>query len=110
MTPVFTPRNGADLAVVMCLLDAYGIPYFVHNLYFGGLYPIPVFELYNLRRIFVPSEAAAAARQLLDDLVPGMETASYDMSGSDKLRVLVEFFLLGGWFVPGNKWPRRSRG
>jgi hypothetical protein len=103
---ILTPRNASDLAIALCLLDAYGFPYFVHNYYFGGLYPVPVFDLYNLRRVFVPSEFASEARQLIDDFLPGIEYKPYDMSPADKGRVLVEFFLLGGWFVPGNKWPR----
>jgi len=31
MVPIFTPRTQADLAVVLCLLDAYAFPHFVHN-------------------------------------------------------------------------------
>jgi len=108
MVAVFTPRNGADLAVAMCLLDAFGLPYFVHNLHFGGLYPAALVDLYILRRIFVPRERAVDARQLLDDFLPGLEVAPYHLSPADKVRVVVEFFLLGGWFVPGNKWPRSS--
>ena len=106
MVPIFTPRNQADLSVVLCLLDAYGFPYFVHNYFFGCLYPAPQFDLYNIRRVFVPTEMAKDARQLLDDFLPGIEYAPYDMSAADKFRVVVEVFLLMGWFIPGNKWPR----
>ena len=105
MTPIFVPQSQSDLAVVLCLLDAYGFPYFVHNLHFGGLYPGPQFDLYNLRRVFVPSEMAGDARQLLDDFLPGIETATQSMSVRDKVRVVVEVFVLMGWFIPGNKWP-----
>jgi hypothetical protein len=49
---------------------------------------------------------ATDARQLLDDFLPGIEYAPYDMSVADKLRAVVEVFLLMGWFIPGNKWPR----
>ena len=108
MVPIFTPRTGADLAVALCLLDAYGFPYFVHNWYFGGLYPAAIADLYNLRRVFVPVQLAAEARQLLDDFLPGLESTPYNLSRADKVRVVVEFLLLGGWFVPGSKWPRSS--
>ena len=105
MVPIFTPRTQADLAVVLCLLDAYGFPYFVHNDGFGGLYPGVVFDLINLRRVLVPTEMASDARQLIDDFLPGIESPPNNMSRADKLRVVVEGLLLG-WFIPGNKWPR----
>jgi hypothetical protein len=92
----------------MSLLDAYGVPYFVHNYHFGGLYPVPAIELYNLRRIIVPTDVAVDARQLLDDFLPGIESTTYNMSSRDRLRVFVEFLLFGGWFIPGNKWPRNG--
>jgi hypothetical protein len=107
MVPIFTPRTQADLAVVLCLLDAYGFPHFVHNYYFGGLYPGPVFDLYNRRRVLVPAEMAADARQLLDDFLPGIESASFNMSPADKVRAVIEVLVMG-WFTPGNKWPRQE--
>ena len=107
VVPIFTPRTPSDLAVVLCLLHAYGFPYFVHDYYFGGLYPGAVFALYNLRRVLVPTEMASEARQLVDDFLPGIEFTPYNMFGADKLRVVVEGLLLG-WFIPGNKWPRHE--
>jgi hypothetical protein len=50
---------------------------------------------------------AAYARQLLEDFVPDLGATPYEMSGRDKLRVVLEGFL-GGWFIPGSKWPRRE--
>jgi hypothetical protein len=107
MIPIFIPQGQADLSVVLCLLDAYGYPYFVHNHYFGGLYPGPQVDLYNMRRVFVPNEMAADARQLLDDFLPGIESSSHDTPVGDKVRVVVEGLLMG-WFIPGNKWPRQE--
>jgi hypothetical protein len=104
---IFIPRNQSELSVVLCLLDAYGIPYFVHNMHFGSLFPGCQFELYNLRRVLVPRGMAPDARQLLDDFLPGIELTSYEMSGLDKLRVVAEC-LLAGWFIPGSKWPRKE--
>jgi hypothetical protein len=107
MTPIFVPQSQTDLPVVLCLLDAYGFPYFVHNFYFGSLYPGPQFDLYNLRRVFVPTDMAIEARLLIEDFLPGIESSSHSMSVADKLRVVAEVFLMG-WFVPGNKWPREE--
>ena len=107
MVQVYIPDSPWELALVLCLLDAHGIPHFVHNLYFGGLYPGCQFDLYNLRRVYVPAEGASYARQLLEDFFPGLGTTQYEMSERDMLRVVVEG-LLGGWFIPGNKWPRQE--
>jgi hypothetical protein len=104
MALIYIPDGAWELALVICLLDAYSIPWFVHNHYFGGLYPGCQFDLYNMRRVYVPSERASYARQLIEDFFPGLGTAQIEMSGPDKLRLVVEAFL-GGWFVPGNKWP-----
>ena len=106
LVPIFTPRSGADLAIVSCLLDAYGFPHFVHNNHFGSLYPGPIFDLYNQRRVCVPDRLAAEARQLIVDFLPDLEFRPYNMSAADKLRVIAEAIFLGGWFVPGSKWPR----
>jgi hypothetical protein len=101
---ICTPKSQADLQVVLCLLDAYGFPYFVHNYFFGALYPGPQIDLYNRRRVFVRNEMATEARQLIDDFLPGIELEPESMSSPNKLRVVVEY-LLFGWFLPVNKWP-----
>jgi hypothetical protein len=105
--PIYAPRSQADLQVVLCLLDAYGFPYFVHNYFFGALYPGPQIDLYNRRRVFVRSEMAADAKQLIDDFLPDIESDSYAMSSSNKLRVVVEYLLLG-WFLPGSRARRHE--
>jgi len=33
------PQDEGELALIKSLLDGNGIPYFVHNEHFGGLYP-----------------------------------------------------------------------
>jgi hypothetical protein len=105
---IYIPDRPWELALILSLFDAYGIPHFVHNFYFGALFPaLPQVDIYNLRRVYVPAERAAYARQLLEDFFPGLGTVPYKVSVRDKLRVVLEG-LLGGWFIPGNKWPRRE--
>ena len=44
---------------------ANGIPYYVHNRGYGGLYPGMQLDLLNVRTIMVPPSAAEAASELL---------------------------------------------
>jgi hypothetical protein len=105
---VYIPDRPWELALVLCLFEAYGVPHFVHNSYLGGLFPAyPQMDLYNLRRVYVPADVAAYARQLLEDFYPDLGATLYEMSGRDRLRVVLEC-LLGGWCIPGSKWPRRE--
>jgi hypothetical protein len=102
---VCIPERPWELALVMSLFDAHGVPHFVHNFGFGGLYPGPQVDLYNLRKIYVPDEMAPFARQLLEDFFPGLGVTPCAMSMPDKVRVVLEFGLMA-WFIPGSKWPR----
>jgi hypothetical protein len=105
---IYIPDSPWELALVLSLFDAYGVPHFVHNFYLGALFPAaPQMELYNLRRVYVPAEMAAYARQLLEDFFPGLGTPC-EMSVPDMVRVVLEC-LLGGWCIPGNKWPPREQ-
>lgn len=62
---VATPNSEPEMAVMVCLLDAYGIQHYVHNRGFGGLYPgMPVGQ-YNGRRIMVATQQAQEAMELL---------------------------------------------
>jgi hypothetical protein len=108
MVPIYIPDTPWELALVQSLLHAYGVPHFVHNYYLGALYPaFPQMHIYNLRRVYVPAEKADYARQLLADFFPDLGTTAHDMSVGDMVRVVFEL-LLGGWCIPGNKWPHRE--
>lgn len=106
MALVYIPDRPWELALVLCLFEAYGVPCFVHNLYYGGLFPACQIDLLNLRRVYVPTEMASYARQLIRDFFPDLGTP-LEMSELDMVRVVVEG-LVGGWFIPGNKWPRQE--
>lgn len=92
---------------VVALLEAHGVPCFVQGEGFGGLYPGIQIEHYNSRRIMVPEEAVAAARELLADFRGApTETSSSKLGWADTLRYAAEA-LLGGWIIPR---PRAKRG
>ena len=86
---------------MVSLLEAHGIQHFVHNRGFGGLYPGMQIELYNARRLMVPSDQAVDARELLSvfSTQSPVITADEKMSGIDKLRVLFETCAFG-WSFP----------
>jgi hypothetical protein len=102
LVPIATPQTESELAVILCLLEADGIPAFVHNGGFGSLHPGAQIPLYNVRRVMVPSvcrDAALAALLVLEPPLP-------DQSGwREKMKIVVELILFG-WFVPR---PRRRR-
>lgn len=114
MVPVFRPQDEAELALAIGALEAHGIPYFVHNNGFGGLYPGMQLSLYNVRTIMVPASALTRARDVLDQfLVSDPNSTSDDELLQDKkptlltrLRLLVEL-LAGGWCIP-RKAKRKS--
>jgi hypothetical protein len=100
---VFDPNSEAELAIVLCLLEAHGIPAFVQGGHFGALYPGPQIAFYNARRVLVPDSCAADAREALAELAAHAEHAQTStLSALDKVRIVLETFL-AGWFVPGHR-------
>jgi hypothetical protein len=101
LTPVYRPETGIELAVAQSVLEANGIPYFVHNAGFASLYPGLQLDLLNVRTIMVPTSASEAAVEVLSEylprssgLRPGVERSVWHI-----LRLLVEAICCA-WFVP----------
>lgn len=99
--PVATPQTESEISVMVSTLEAYGIPHFILNRGFGGLYPGMKLHLINGQRIMVPQDRAAEARDLLSvfDQPPMDFEAEVKLSFKDRLRVIAEL-LIGGWSVP----------
>jgi len=98
---VYKPQTLIQLAVAESLLEANGIPYFVHNAGFGGLYPGIQIDLINVRTIMVPPSAADAAKELLAHYIaedPGLK-ANRERLFWHILRMLLEFACVP-WVVP----------
>ncbi len=101
MIAVFKPQTLIQLAIAESLLEANGIPYYVHNRGYGGLYPGMQLDLLNVRTIMVPPSAAEAASELLAHYLadePGLRPNA-ERSPWHILRMLVEAGF-GAWFVP----------
>ena len=104
--PVARPQMGAELAVMLSLLEANDIPAYVQNGGMGGLFPGLEIDNVTTRYIMVPEECVDDARVILKvmeqpaDDAPLPEPAR--TSVSDKLRMLIEF-LFTGLFVPGHR-------
>jgi hypothetical protein len=98
---VAVPRSESELSVMVSMLIAYEIPYFVHNRGFGGLYPGMQVPLYNIQRVMVPLAYREDAMNLFLEF-----RDSYDDSFTneklrigDRIRGLVELIFCG-WAVP----------
>lgn len=99
--PVAKPQTESELAVMVSLLEAHGIPHFVHNRGFGGLYPGMQIELYNVRRLMVAENYEREAFELLSVFSqPSTEHIVEErLTIWDRLRVVVET-LLFSWSFP----------
>lgn len=62
---VFSPQSESEIAVVTSLLEAHGIPVFVHGRHFGSLLPGLQLGSYNAQSIMVPEEFVTDALELL---------------------------------------------
>ena len=98
---VAIPQSESELSVMVSVLEANAIPYFVQNRGFGGLYPGMKVHLINGQRVMVPTDFASDAIDLLAVFLqaPADFDADVKLAFGDRLRVIVEL-LLGGWCVP----------
>ena len=64
---VLAPQSEPELAVVKSLLEAHGIPVFVHGRHFGSLLPGLQIGHHNAQSIMVPEERVSDALELLAD-------------------------------------------
>ncbi len=92
------PQTETELAMTLCLLEAAGVPAFV-SAGVGSLYPGPHIASYNTRRVLVPAACRDQAEAALRVLTPPLPDRT---RWSDRLRVLLEWFLFG-WFVQGDR-------
>ena len=99
LVSIAQPQTESELAVILCLLEAEGIPAFVHNGGFGSLHPGPQVALYNARRVMAPGACQADAAGALRLLEPALTDRT---SCRDRLRIIVEVILFR-WFVPGSR-------
>ena len=65
---VYTPDSEGELLTVVAMLEARGVPFFVHSSGFGSLFPGAMqVESVNARAIMVPEERADEALALISD-------------------------------------------
>ena len=102
--PVAIPQTESELAVMVGLLEAHEILYFVQNRGFGGLYPGMQIPLYNVQQIMVPINQVTTATELLSVFSQPPSEAEYErkLGLGDRLRVIIEL-LFGGWAVPAKR-------
>ena len=109
LVPVLRPDSEAELATVVAMLQARGVPCFVRGGGIGSLLPGVQVESFNARAIMVPEDRAKEALALIADLhgsADGGGDKPPPAQRTSKLRTLAEL-LLFGWFVPGRRDPKR---
>lgn len=100
---VFWPQSESEALVAAALLDAHGIPMFVHNRGIAGMLPGVQVNGYNTQSIMVPERHVEDALEVLaqwgrsDPVAP-----STGLPARDRLRIVLET-LLFGWFIPGSR-------
>ncbi|MGH7165510.1 MAG: DUF2007 domain-containing protein [Nitrospiraceae bacterium] len=72
LVKLIVPFNEGELALIKSLLDASGIPYFVHNEHFGSLYPGMALP-FNARIVMVDESDRSRAETLLGELTRSEE-------------------------------------
>src|SRR5579863_10179362 len=94
---LLSPESDSEIATIVAMLDARGIPSFVRGGGIGGLLPGVQINAYNTRDIMVPEEKAAEALELVRDLEAQQSPPAGSLSAPrrGKLRNLLEFLLFG---------------
>jgi len=68
LVSLLTPDSEAELLTIVTMLEARGIPFFVHGSGFGSLFPGAMqVESVNARAIMVPEERVDEALALISD-------------------------------------------
>jgi len=108
LVPVLRPDSEAELATVVAMFEARGIPCFVRGGGIGSLLPGVQVESFNARAIMVPEDRANEALALIADLHGSSDSTESKPPPprSSKLRTLAEL-LLFGWFITGRRDPKR---
>lgn len=98
---VAVPRSESELSVMVSMLVAHEIPYFVHNRGFGSLYPGMQVPLYNVQRVMVPLAYGEDAMNLFLAFRDSYDDsfANEKLNIGDRLRGVAEL-LFCGWTVP----------
>ena len=110
MIKIFSPENEVQLALVKSLLEAEGIPFFVHNDHFGSMEVGIQIALLNKKTVMVAEPFAKRAREIVADFLKNTASepqgAVEKYSAWDKIRMICEA-LIFGWVMPGRR--RRSK-
>lgn len=103
LVKVLSPQSEPELAVVRSLLEAHGIPVFVHGRHLGSLLPGLQIGNYNTQSVMVPEEHASDALELLAEFKRNDAADPPEpLPWKDRLRVVLEGILFG-WLVPGRR-------
>jgi len=110
MIKLYSPKNEIELSFLKSILGGENISYFVHNDHFGSMKIGPKIPLYNLKTVMVDENDFDRAKEIILDFIKNTQSNTKNKpsgySWKDKLRVLLEVFLVG-WIIPGKRWPKK---
>ena len=102
MITVCHPVDEIEQMILISVLEASNVPYFIVGRNFGSLYPGIQIPWYNERSIRVPSEYVEEAQEIIDQVRETYVSSSENLTIWSKLRMFLEVFVFG-WVVDAGK-------
>jgi len=102
MITVCHPVDEIEQMLLISVLEASNVPYFIVGRNFGSLYPGIQIPWYNERSIRVPSEYVEEAQEIIDQVRETYVSSSENLTIWSKLRMFLEVFMFG-WIVDAGK-------
>ena len=69
MVAVYSPKTDSEAAVIVSLMEAYGVDHFMQGGAFSSMYPGPLVNSLNAQTLMVHEDHADLARQLLQEFL-----------------------------------------
>ncbi len=69
MVPVYRPKSEAEAAIIVSMLEAYGVDFVMQGGAFSSMYPGPLPTSLNAQVVLVKAKHEALARELLQDFL-----------------------------------------
>ncbi|NYT62866.1 hypothetical protein H0A66_11125 [Alcaligenaceae bacterium] len=71
MIPIYSPRSESEAAVIISLMQAYGIAFLMQGAAFSSIYPGPVSNSLNAQTLMVDKDHVQLATQLIQPFIDG---------------------------------------
>ncbi|PLC52885.1 hypothetical protein CR155_15885 [Pollutimonas nitritireducens] len=71
MVPIYSPRSESEAAVIISMMEAYGITFLMQGAAFSSIYPGPVSNSLNAQTLMVDKDYVQLATQLIQPFIDG---------------------------------------